>query len=955
MQKIEAASISFVRLQEVSLEAVETREGLSALVAKCISTSSRKVKLNVKYDRTCALDPSFFSHRYPALDNFTVEANIDRHTKHLPGVVDSLDQLFTDIDLVKCGELPTLGSLSISGMYLCPATLRNIAESLKCNHLLTNLEVKNCTIDDGTGIIGSSGDCARDNLESQPVGNPALPALKESEQALATFVSSITMCAQLSVLDIPVNEHSVHVLWQNGLAGLKSLHMCVAETSPEKNIRLQKSPSNDLQNIKFPNLTDLSITGGGITENFRHSQEQWSHLTGDVWKEFLTCLTGHRKLRQGSFYCLDLTNCLSIFLAKEFPSLRYLYFNQCKLSEDGNPEHFMGNLPAIDTFQLISDKSGKLWKYKLYNVVENSAFRLLFACLVGSKKLRSLEVGFWFNRESQDQFHPTMEFNDLTNCLAILFSKPLVMLNRMAFSLCKLSEDILDLSGFEGNLPAISNFDTSEILGHCMVDNSVLRLICACLTGSLCALNFCYQPLIESYMNLSNCLALLFKEPLASLHNINFEGCVLEEDLESISQMTSPLPILPFIRMISLSVEKTQRHDKPRFSSYHDLSDVSAIKTMISSSAMCFICKAIAGSPHLEHISFDGYDMSGCLSHLLSKPSDNLTSQLILKNCIVNEDTHSVSARPKVIPGILKKIYDIDLSTCRVSNSAARVLCTAISCSKRVAGLQSFKVFDTDLTGCIPLLFNSSSNFQKYSKFEVVGCSFNDTETSESVKRGCLGVETLDLGWCESVSGHAAMMLFDAVAESHTLTSIIMADVDLQRVQPGIYNFPMLQTLSMEGCLFSKGQILAFVKAKKDKRLPCLQSLYLNRAKGIAGTFILDEMRTENDTQTINSCPASESMIHICIGLVVLGVRDSDITKSDVKNLSKAISNRSVEDLRKIEINLDHCEPDIIGIFQSHNVNLLDVAAQPRQRLHPEHIPPRPSVQQFKRTKAIVK
>ncbi len=976
LKDINTASIALRRLQEITMNKVQTQEGSCALIAKCISSSSRKVKLRIKCDRPSGLDPEFFCHKYPTLESLTVESPkpeviviYDSYPRKSPDRHDDLfRQPYTDVHTEGGGELPILKQLLISNIILCPAVMKGLAESLQCNHELVMISFKDCTLYDCFNFIGRYGAMTIDVMEfyscsvvenqydpALPVCVGALSGLKKLQcdstmpsAAFGILVQCISNSIQLSSLSIYFNEITLAMLLDVGLSGLETLSVFVEETNSD----LLKGPFNNPKNVEpFPQLRNISFIGRDKESS--DLSKPLPKLSGPIWKQFLSCLSGHKELRKCGFSHINLTDTLTILLVKQLPSLTDLSFSQCKLSEENRDlEPYMGRLPAVELFSVF----GKICdKPESCSYSKNNTFKLLFACLAGSENLRRVNIGLsedsrFTNSSIVDQ--STM-CHDLTNCLSILFSKPLSMLWTVRFDYCTLSEDIRDLSAFEGNLH-ISKFDTMR--SH--FDNSALRLICACLSGceNLQELHFCQPPAMGNFLDMTNCLASLFKTPLKNLNLIYFEGCILDEDVESVNNELGLKPILPCITTIELSTDNIYQDKRYYHDDWHKRGKLITTTTKISNSAVCFICQAMAGSTELRSVVFDGYNISNCLSHLLNKPLPRVDS-FFIQNCILNEDRLDSNALPLALPGNLNRVRSIDLSTCQVSNMAARVLCNAVSGSRY---LEIFKVFDTDLTGCLPLLLkqplSQNPNDARHSKppcsldlteLEVGGCSFNECEVSNIKRLRLSKLKALNLGHCQSVSGNAAQMLLDAVSENDILTSIVITDVDLSAEQPATYRFPILRSLSMEGCLFSKAQIHALTKAKCDGYLQSLEYLYLNRAKGLHGSFTLGQRQTGSDPEATGSFPEQDSFIRMCIGLLVLGVRGSDITQEDVRNLSEAISTKAVKNLRRLEINLGLCNPDVIAIFNHHNVRLVEVEAKQKHKLNPEQIEPQPCVQKF--------
>ncbi len=600
---------------------------------------------------------------------------------------------------------------------------------------------------------------------------------------------------------------------------------------------------------------------------------------------------------------------------------------------------------------------------------DNSTLKLFCACFSGSTNLSGLKLCS----------PPGLERNlNLTNCLGLLFKRPLCRLEILSFKGCTLDEDLENIdhvTGLSPIMPLIQHIDVSIDEGetehaersksrwHTMsrgnqglflarkttISSSAMCVILRSLAGSIKLRSATFHG-----YDMTNCLAFMFKEPLYELENITFAGCILSERLESINQVNWSSLILPRIATVMFSNTNVGNELARYYSDTRSgTGSMAATKTQISSPALCFICRALAGSTTLQSIFLDGYDISNCLSYLFSKPLPAMQG-FSVENCTLDDISLTESLTSLGTRGNLRGVSSIDLTTCRISNSAARVLCNAIS---GLRGLKTFKVLDTDLTGCLPLILSrplpdyerhtrsymySRSKINPLTEIEVGGCSFKDSDTSANVQRGIIpGLKTLDLGRCQFVSGPAAQMLLEAVSESDTLTSIVISDVDLSATQPATYKFPALRSLSMEGCLFSKQQISALVQAKEGGYLKCLQYLYLNRAKGLAGSFTLAKIKTGHDEGTMRCFPAPESMIHTCIGLLVLGLKGSDITKCDIQNLAEALSTQVIGHLTRLEINLELCDPDVIGIFQRHYVRLLDTEAKPKDKISPEQKVPK--------------
>ncbi len=363
----------------------------------------------------------------------------------------------------------------------------------------------------------------------------------------------------------------------------------------------------------------------------------------------------------------------------------------------------------------------------------------LFAALSGHSKLRSCT--FYSLHLSR-------------GCLAILLEQCLPALEYLLFANCVLHESHeLDMKPFAGNLPKVMQF------GHfhqSIWNTHALKLLLTCLSGSkvLEQLNLCgyvYDDLDQWYEGSDSFVRgvpFYKREQYIAEHArlLQEEGMDKAEAMSMLNEMFE---------------EEDQVNEIHKARIFEDkISNVISNPVIDAESREYALSISAPIEKPADHVKTRYLDVSNAISGLLGKPLEKLT-HLVLNHCVYNEENADLSEIcSHAFPMLRLLILD---STNRISNSAIRCICKAISGCKHLGKLS---VKNTDMTDCIDHLL--IHGLPSLLDLDLEGCILHENgNVLAKIKAGSLGsLNRLDLTKCRVVNAHAIQILCKAVGSS---------------------------------------------------------------------------------------------------------------------------------------------------------------------------------------------
>ncbi len=247
-----------------------------------------------------------------------------------------------------------------------------------------------------------------------------------------------------------------------------------------------------------------------------------------------------------------------------------------------------------------------------------------------------------------------------------------------------------------------------------------------------------------SKINLTDCLSFLFQEQLAELQLVDISECILNEERvqDHVEAFAGNLPAVQHFKV--------------------DLDT-----NILEKSALQILLWCISGGEHLKslelgvkkfghHETIKYVDLQNCLGPLCKHKFENLR-YLSFTNCVLSEDDSSLQFVNSVFP----LLRELELDSCnKVSNSAMKVLCKALSGSQ---SLMSLQVHNVDMTNCLSVLL--TQDLPSLMKINLQNCTMSEHFADLcKVKEGSLrNVVYLFIESCRHVSNSAFKVLCKAI------------------------------------------------------------------------------------------------------------------------------------------------------------------------------------------------
>ncbi len=512
-----------------------------------------------------------------------------------------------------------------------------------------------------------------------------------SNQSICILCKCISMSSKLTVLKIPMTGDAVNILVDNDLPAVVVMELYVLNID-EKNRKPERHALQEIRgqicSKRFQNLKILNLfpnyEQGSIPEWVASSKEPPPckiSLQSEGWRQFFLSLAGNRSLQKCVFDSMDLTGCLSLFLAGMLDSLDYIRFECCKLMENiSDLSLYTGNLPHVCLFYSKNCQHADSGATS-----DNCALRILCACLAGNSVLEEFIIiptihdnffYLWSNSLSQTPSLPIrtdiyslIDNHDkespqvvLKDCLSALFQMPLPRLRTLKVTSCVLveAENNTNLDSQENLFPELETVEFSGTTSSCLLNsrnqNSGMKVLAKAISGS---------PYLKSIhfkdIDCSGCLSFLLAKDYPRLVNFSLEGCIVgEEEHVQLTDIRGNLPRVSYV-------------------------DLSTCKHVANSAAQ--ILFASLGGGDLASLKCYNTDLTGCLSLLLRARMYRL-SKMILKGCTLSENTldHQVT-------GYLPVLNKLNLKNCKtVSASAVAMLLQAVSGSNLLTSISIEKV-----------------------------------------------------------------------------------------------------------------------------------------------------------------------------------------------------------------------------------------------------------------------
>ncbi len=859
------AEISVEQLREVKLRECTLDIGACRLLGKCMSHSMQDLTLDIYCKDPSDLDADLFDQELSSVSTIS----ISRFSRSLPNPsnVEALGKLLASSNLgakVCNGSLPCVKSITITDIVLKPDVMQSLGSSLQYCQVPFTLKFGSCDIIDGMYYLAEKGLPTMHRLE--------LEYCNLIDTSNTPFKVQVGGFASLSKLNKPTsNDRSLFIggepLVNPGLSrghtSDQSIAILCTAVSSSTTLSVLKIPmtSEAVKVLVDNDLPSVRLMEFYVRNTIGHGDnaDTHSHTKHDD-KSPLPC-------------------------RKRFSSLRVLH-----LFRDGEgstwPE-WPANIRATKSEPpTMASLQAQSWKH-------------FFISLAGNESLTECHF----------------DLMDLTECLAWFLSEQLPSLGILLLNHCKLKENLTDFGKYTGNLP---NMPQLRLEASAISDlgNSALRLLCTCLAGSKVLKEFAidYNDYVRDFhistdpfkisetpqVHFNNCLSALFSLPLPQLQKVQLLSCVLDEEACG-NVVPSPQSVfLPSLTML-------------------DFSESTIKTTTISNSAMQVLSRVLAGSSRLHALSFKGVDCTDCLSLLLSKKYQRLTS-IQFQECILDEKS---SFEQVDFSGDMPSVAELDISIgqmakCKyVSNSAAQILCACVGGSTKLSIL---RLCGANLTGCVPLLLIGP--MLRLSELVLNGCTLSEDSMDHEVAGYLPALPDLNLKHCKHVSPFAAGMLLQAVSGSDVLTSVSIAKVDLSTLTTVLFthDLPSLTHFSLEDCTLSDEQVSSFIQSKKDGFFPALRFMYLNGTNGLSYWF------TQKGDQ--NQCPDGQlqkgGFTCACNGLWVLAIKDCGLTKSDVDGLYQAAKEGTLLTLKQLAISKEELHGvDLKGICRRANISLI--------------------------------